>query len=82
MRKTHHNYNPEEKISILKRQLVGRETVSDPCFTSACLVKSKLEFICGNPVVLSGLRLSIIIPRSECPGRPRFKMLNLKIGIL
>jgi len=31
MRKKRHNYSPEEKVIILKRHLVGRETVSDLC---------------------------------------------------
>lgn len=31
MRKKRHNYNPEEKVFILKRHLVGREAVSDLC---------------------------------------------------
>jgi len=31
MRKKRHNYTPEEKVIILKRHLVGLETVSDLC---------------------------------------------------
>jgi len=31
MRKKRYNYSPAEKVSILKRHLVGRETVSDLC---------------------------------------------------
>ena len=31
MRKKRHNYSPEEKAIILKRHLIGRETVSDLC---------------------------------------------------
>lgn len=31
MRKKRHNYKSEEKVIILKRHLLGRETVSDLC---------------------------------------------------
>ena len=31
MSKKRHNYSPEEKVLIMKRHLVGRETVSDLC---------------------------------------------------